>query len=550
MSGWTKVPPEVARACARTTDAKGRWVKRRRGKQHEPVFTSWRAGDPLRLDEKLVLAGLLAWLEYRATAAAKGWRKLASAPTWIATRFGEPQRNVERILRRLKDKGVIEVGLGRGATYRITATPGGDESPPPLADFTGADEDAPEKSATPGGDSGHGKSATPGGPKSATPGGDSPNLSSFCGVKNPSGGEAQRETTPTPKAKGPAKARSGSATAPTDAMERARKLLERGYRERYERATAMPGHEKGEPWMSASANQEAIRTVAAFCVGSGGELELVVDAVLDGYFARADLRASRWPWRYLAENPGRYLAAGRGCSPRGGRGSSDADSRGPRQLPHTETTKRVATVLAEVAIAGQPREQWAAIVETAQGEVHHAYRRLAESDGTPDAWVAWDALEQRAHAALADAAAEALLAAYQERWRATTGDAWQGPSDDDERALRAIVRWCSDGAGSPGEAARRAADIVRGGFADEWATEQHWPLAALAKNPSRYHDAGRRARVDEKRFTRERSAAEARNRETFRKLDEMHATPPAPAPPEALEMLAKLREERAKEAAS
>lgn len=91
---------------------------------------------------------------------------------------------------------------------------------------------------------------------------------------------------------------------PLEPVETARRLVMRGYGERFELAL-------GEPWMGASAVAQAIDTIAAWCVAAarGGALEPVVDRLLDGAFASERLRENRWPLRWVAEDPGRYATA-------------------------------------------------------------------------------------------------------------------------------------------------------------------------------------------------------------------------------------------------
>ncbi|MCA9608705.1 MAG: hypothetical protein KC619_24040 [Myxococcales bacterium] len=127
-------------------------------------------------------------------------------------------------------------------------------------------------------------------------------VSLFPVVKNPPGEEERataRETTS--PLRGGHGVREGG---PGAAVEEARRLLRDGYAERFRRET-------GDGWQGSSGNRGYIDDVAAYVVETGrGDLAGRVRAILDGYFGgRPDLARLRWPWKYLAEDPGRYAGA-------------------------------------------------------------------------------------------------------------------------------------------------------------------------------------------------------------------------------------------------
>lgn len=87
---------------------------------------------------------------------------------------------------------------------------------------------------------------------------------------------------------------------PFHAIEHARRVLRRGYADRYQAAT-------GEPWMSEAAHHESIGIVAAWCVSQASPEDAAMRA-LDGFFGSDRTARHRWPWRFLAEDPGSWAA--------------------------------------------------------------------------------------------------------------------------------------------------------------------------------------------------------------------------------------------------
>lgn len=91
------------------------------------------------------------------------------------------------------------------------------------------------------------------------------------------------------------------ARAPLDSRssaEQVRGLLIRGYSQRYEKHA-------NDAWVVGS-NDPHIRQVTAYVLAAEGEPQAIVDELLDGYFRDEKRRAARWPWRWLAEDPGRH----------------------------------------------------------------------------------------------------------------------------------------------------------------------------------------------------------------------------------------------------
>jgi hypothetical protein len=80
--------------------------------------------------------------------------------------------------------------------------------------------------------------------------------------------------------------------------EQVRGLLIRGYSQRYEKHA-------NDAWVVGS-NDPHIRQVTAYVLAAEGEPQAIVDELLDGYFRDEKRRAARWPWRWLAEDPGRH----------------------------------------------------------------------------------------------------------------------------------------------------------------------------------------------------------------------------------------------------
>lgn len=95
--------------------------------------------------------------------------------------------------------------------------------------------------------------------------------------------------------------RERDARAPLDSRssaEQVRGLLIRGYSQRYEKHA-------NDAWVVGS-NDAHIRQVTAYVLAAEGEPQAIVDELLDGYFRDEKRRAARWPWRWLAEDPGRH----------------------------------------------------------------------------------------------------------------------------------------------------------------------------------------------------------------------------------------------------
>lgn len=155
-------------------------------------------------------------------------------------------------------------------------------------------------------------------------------------VETPPGEEGAHADACDALPKGPAKV--DPSIPPTALVERARELLEEGYKRRYKERFK-------EPFFGIRGNgpQKDLGPIAAYCTeGGAAEIASRVDACLDGYFARSDAAAKRqrWPLSYLAEDPGRYAAIGRGGS--GGRQTGGSEGEDAFAAAAAEDAKRRA----------------------------------------------------------------------------------------------------------------------------------------------------------------------------------------------------------------
>jgi hypothetical protein len=107
-----------------------------------------------------------------------------------------------------------------------------------------------------------------------------------------------------------------------------------------------------------------------------------------------------------------------------------------------------------------------------------------------------------------------LLRGYQKRYEAACGDMWQS-HDAYHRELAAISKWCAQ----PGDLEARVTCLLDGVFADPWlggednGRHRRWPLGAVAKDPAKYHAAGRTLRDRAAKAARKQATEEARARE-------------------------------------
>lgn len=149
--------------------------------------------------------------------------------------------------------------------------------------------------------------------------------------------------------------------------DRVRAELLDGYRQRFE-------GELADAWMGASAAGQHVTTVAAWVVErsarTGEDPGAVIDRVLEGYFGREDLRAKRWPWRWLAEDPGRYAAAAVG--------TSTADIEAALQAEYDALEAREADARSLVDEVAYQREL--ADVQAAKAELRHRWRIAIPDD--------------------------------------------------------------------------------------------------------------------------------------------------------------------------
>lgn len=83
------------------------------------------------------------------------------------------------------------------------------------------------------------------------------------------------------------------------------RLLKAGYKQRYEQRT-------GDAWMAHNANDKKIREVAFYVRNAPGEPADIVNEILDGLFANEKAAVERWPWGWLAMDPGKYRGGTRG----------------------------------------------------------------------------------------------------------------------------------------------------------------------------------------------------------------------------------------------
>lgn len=103
-----------------------------------------------------------------------------------------------------------------------------------------------------------------------------------------------------------------------------------------------------------------------------------------------------------------------------------------------------------------------------------------------------------------------LLRGYQTRYEAACGDMWQS-HDAYHRELVAIARWCAQ----PGDMEARVDCLLDGVFGDPWLADdgRRWPLGAVAKDPAKYHAAGRKLREKAAKAARVAEAQAKRERE-------------------------------------
>jgi len=107
-----------------------------------------------------------------------------------------------------------------------------------------------------------------------------------------------------------------------------------GYQRRYERAT-------GDAWLTSAQADASVKRAAVWCRAQPAPLE-AVERLLDGAFAHQPWQRSRWPWKWLAEDPA--LTASRSSMPVGAMGehASMADAVRARMdaIPTMDLTPR------------------------------------------------------------------------------------------------------------------------------------------------------------------------------------------------------------------
>lgn len=217
-------------------------------------------------------------------------------------------------LRELETLGFVRVYQVRGQSYYEIANwrkhqridnAGKPRVPPPEPDSESAE---PPVEGPPTG---------PVNPGPSEPRGESPRTSASLGVSPPDPDpDPDLDHERDPRAREPrGEPRTPPQRPDLPPLDRARLALERGYAERYQRATALPGFENGDAWQGASANGQAIGSAAAWCAAEPDAIDERVRLVLEGVFADPWMASRRWPWGPIAKDPAKFAAAARGSAP-------------------------------------------------------------------------------------------------------------------------------------------------------------------------------------------------------------------------------------------